>query len=255
MTAELLDNREASTENLEALTGIIDEQPEEPEETTVVKTKERSPEEIAYQRVKRQRTILNDIYGTSAVERRSISELSEREGIELLNQAARMHLQATPAETRPQVLTSLDIVKAFIGGKPYTDQAKEQKQSVTSVVNQSRDVCKEMGDTVFIAQRAGQAVLTPRTLIEQKVARAETEAERRKLEGGADWILQGLCGIDPDLFYAYKEDRVRIQFAKSLCGRCAVREQCLIQELSTKDVAPGIVAGLTERERRKLKKR
>lgn len=74
-----------------------------------------------------------------------------------------------------------------------------------------------------------------------------------------DWMLAAACRGRPDLFFApddsesRSERRRREAAAKSVCGSCAVRLDCLEDALSS-DERFGIWGGLTERERRSLRR-
>lgn len=66
------------------------------------------------------------------------------------------------------------------------------------------------------------------------------------------WQQDGLCGqTDPEAFYPEKGGSTRD--AKRVCGRCAVRAACLEYALDN-DERFGIWGGLSERERRRLKR-
>ena len=70
-------------------------------------------------------------------------------------------------------------------------------------------------------------------------------------EGG--WQERGLCAqTDPEAFFPEKGGSTRE--AKKVCLTCDVRQQCLEYALAH-DERFGIWGGLSERERRKLKKR
>jgi WhiB family redox-sensing transcriptional regulator len=74
-----------------------------------------------------------------------------------------------------------------------------------------------------------------------------------------DWMLAAACRGRPDLFFApddsetRSERRRREAAAKSVCARCPVRIDCLTDAL-TSDERFGIWGGLTERERRSLRR-
>lgn len=69
---------------------------------------------------------------------------------------------------------------------------------------------------------------------------------------GADWHTSALCAqTDPESFFPEKGGSVRD--AKRLCGACEVRAECLEYALA-RDERFGIWGGLSERERRRLKK-
>ncbi len=67
------------------------------------------------------------------------------------------------------------------------------------------------------------------------------------------WQADSLCAqTDPEAFFPEKGGSTRD--AKKICGSCEVRAQCLEYALAN-DERFGIWGGLSERERRKLRKR
>jgi len=67
------------------------------------------------------------------------------------------------------------------------------------------------------------------------------------------WQTDSLCAqTDPEAFFPEKGGSTRE--AKKICGSCEVRNQCLEYALEN-DERFGIWGGLSERERRKLRKR
>lgn len=89
---------------------------------------------------------------------------------------------------------------------------------------------------------------------------------KRSDDGEDDWRLSGRCrtsyGEKTDLFFgddsgpdARKEQgrRGRIKIAKAHCNECIVRPECLQFALDNNEKY-GIWGGMTERERRKLRK-
>ena len=67
------------------------------------------------------------------------------------------------------------------------------------------------------------------------------------------WQSDSLCAqTDPEAFFPEKGGSTRD--AKKICGSCEVRTQCLEYALHN-DERFGIWGGLSERERRKLRKR
>ncbi len=67
------------------------------------------------------------------------------------------------------------------------------------------------------------------------------------------WQTDSLCAqTDPEAFFPEKGGSTRD--AKKICGSCEVRTQCLKYALAN-DERFGIWGGLSERERRKLRKR
>lgn len=72
-------------------------------------------------------------------------------------------------------------------------------------------------------------------------------------EDGFDWQAEALCAqTDPEAFFPEKGGSTRD--AKRICQSCAVRAQCLEYALEN-DERFGIWGGLSERERRKLRRR
>jgi WhiB family redox-sensing transcriptional regulator len=72
-------------------------------------------------------------------------------------------------------------------------------------------------------------------------------------EGALGWQERALCAqTDPEAFFPEKGGSTRE--AKRVCLSCDVRGECLEYALSN-DERFGIWGGLSERERRKLKKR
>ena len=68
-----------------------------------------------------------------------------------------------------------------------------------------------------------------------------------------DWRSQGLCaGMDPDLFFS--PGALEHKMAKEICRRCPVRRECLAYAMDA-PVDHGVWGGLTERERRRYRRR
>ena len=74
-----------------------------------------------------------------------------------------------------------------------------------------------------------------------------------------DWMLHAACRGRPDLFFAPDDSETRSSRrrreaqAKAVCARCEVRGECLMEALES-DERFGIWGGLTERERRSIRK-
>lgn len=80
---------------------------------------------------------------------------------------------------------------------------------------------------------------------------------RRRIDDDDDsalaWQADSLCAqTDPEAFFPEKGGSTRD--AKKICASCEVRAQCLEYALAN-DERFGIWGGLSERERRKLRKR
>ncbi|WP_146339076.1 WhiB family transcriptional regulator [Nesterenkonia sp. NBAIMH1] len=74
-----------------------------------------------------------------------------------------------------------------------------------------------------------------------------------QVEGELAWQVDALCAqTDPEAFFPEKGGSTRD--AKKICGACTVKQECLDYALAN-DERFGIWGGLSERERRKLKKR
>lgn len=72
-------------------------------------------------------------------------------------------------------------------------------------------------------------------------------------DGPGDWSERALCSqTDPEAFFPPKGSPGKE--AKRICGRCEVTQKCLDHALDH-NIRFGIWGGLTERERRKLKRR
>jgi WhiB family redox-sensing transcriptional regulator len=66
------------------------------------------------------------------------------------------------------------------------------------------------------------------------------------------WMAEGTCAqTDPEAFFPVKGGSTRE--AKKVCADCPVREACLEYALE-RDERYGIWGGMSERDRRKLKK-
>jgi WhiB family redox-sensing transcriptional regulator len=93
------------------------------------------------------------------------------------------------------------------------------------------------------------------TASDVRVERASTVRELLLLDGDAEeagWQERALCAqTDPEAFFPEKGGSTRE--AKKVCLTCEVRNDCLEYALMN-DERFGIWGGLSERERRKLKK-
>ncbi|MDO5034497.1 MAG: WhiB family transcriptional regulator [Actinomycetaceae bacterium] len=72
-------------------------------------------------------------------------------------------------------------------------------------------------------------------------------------DGPLEWQARALCAqTDPEAFFPEKGGSTRE--AKAVCASCEVRAQCLEYALEN-DERFGIWGGMSERERRRLKRR
>jgi WhiB family redox-sensing transcriptional regulator len=85
---------------------------------------------------------------------------------------------------------------------------------------------------------------------------SETRESQRDTSG--DWRNKAACvTVDPELFFPVGSSGPsidQINKAKKVCARCSVRDQCLDYALETNQDS-GIWGGLTEDERRAMKRR
>jgi WhiB family redox-sensing transcriptional regulator len=78
-------------------------------------------------------------------------------------------------------------------------------------------------------------------------------ADPRDVDGELAWQVDALCAqTDPEAFFPEKGGSTRD--AKKVCSACTVRSECLEYALGN-DERFGIWGGLSERERRRLRKR
>jgi len=76
-----------------------------------------------------------------------------------------------------------------------------------------------------------------------------------EIEDDLSWRADALCAqTDPSAFYPEAGQADVSEVAKKVCGHCDVRSKCLEYALVNKEVY-GIWGGLSERERRRLRKR
>ena len=67
------------------------------------------------------------------------------------------------------------------------------------------------------------------------------------------WKMEGLCrGIDSDIFFPERGASTRL--AKAVCRKCEVSEECLEYAVNNGEKF-GIWGGLSERERRAIRKK
>jgi WhiB family transcriptional regulator, redox-sensing transcriptional regulator len=87
-----------------------------------------------------------------------------------------------------------------------------------------------------------------------RLLRSQTDATGLRRETQvATWQRSANClGVDPDLFFPERGGSTRE--AKEVCRGCVVREECLQYALENGEKF-GIWGGLSERERRRLRRR
>lgn len=78
------------------------------------------------------------------------------------------------------------------------------------------------------------------------------EGKELSLDGPLAWQMRALCSqTDPEAFFPEKGGSTRE--AKTICAECEVRAECLEYALAN-DERFGIWGGLSERERRRLRR-
>ncbi len=76
-------------------------------------------------------------------------------------------------------------------------------------------------------------------------------------EGPLEWIKRGECrGVDTNVFFT----AASVEFAKSICARCPVRQPCvdyalIYERRDTADKDMGVYGGMTYEERRSYGRR
>ncbi len=89
----------------------------------------------------------------------------------------------------------------------------------------------------------------------QLLAQRTVPVEQDTLETIDGWRHRAACrSVDPDLFFAPREDLETIAKAKAICAGCDVREECLLYALETKQ-SDGVWGGHTPAERSSLRRR
>lgn len=69
-----------------------------------------------------------------------------------------------------------------------------------------------------------------------------------------EWMAHGECnGADPALFFPERGDDVTVKQAKAVCATCPVRQECLEYAIAGAEKF-GIWGGLSERERRRIRR-
>ena len=103
------------------------------------------------------------------------------------------------------------------------------------------------------AKPAGGARVEEAPVQELVLITTRTVEDDLEVPGELEWQERALCAqTDPEAFFPEKGGSTRE--AKRICTTCAVRNECLEYALGN-DERFGIWGGLSERERRRLKRR
>lgn len=92
------------------------------------------------------------------------------------------------------------------------------------------------------------------TASDPRLSAESTTSDLLKMLAGLipEWTVDALCAqTDPEAFFPEKGGSTRE--AKKICRACMVRAECLLAAIET-DERFGIWGGLSERDRRKLRK-
>jgi WhiB family redox-sensing transcriptional regulator len=77
---------------------------------------------------------------------------------------------------------------------------------------------------------------------------------RQTFPTAGEWRNDAICTqVDPELFFPAKGDTWTAREARIICLRCPVQKQCLEYALRHNEQF-GVWGGMTERERRRVKK-
>lgn len=111
----------------------------------------------------------------------------------------------------------------------------------------------ESESTARTAKQERAPKMLSRVKMQELAVIAFTRAETADEDDGLGWQVDALCAqTSPEAFFPEKGGSTRD--AKKVCGSCDVRETCLDYALNN-DEHFGIWGGLSERERRKLRRR
>jgi WhiB family transcriptional regulator, redox-sensing transcriptional regulator len=76
----------------------------------------------------------------------------------------------------------------------------------------------------------------------------------RDTTGDDDWRKRARCkGLDPEMFFAGKDERAETEAAKAICAGCPVQGACLEYALAN-GIEEGVWGGLGERSRRRIRR-
>ncbi len=151
-----------------------------------------------------------------------------------------------PDEVRRRTLDELDVALrgAEARSPPAELAAAGRRAGTTGSTTRSTRPPASWGDLSRAGPAAGRA---------GRGRRRRAAAAPRRRRASPDWKDRALCAeTDPEAFFPEKGGSTRE--AKRVCVSCEVRAECLDFALGN-DERFGIWGGLSERERRRLKKR
>lgn len=138
----------------------------------------------------------------------------------------------------------------------YVDPA--DPESAAFHQRENRQALEDAATAFLTSPEDDEAATTPQNLVEGVDNAPVWIGLRNQLEDFSDegelgWQTDALCAqTDPEAFFPEKGGSTRD--AKKVCGACNVKAQCLEYALAN-DERFGIWGGLSERERRRLRKR
>jgi WhiB family redox-sensing transcriptional regulator len=143
------------------------------------------------------------------------------------------------AADRYDSATLEDAATAFLSSHSRPHELQEHLAPVTDLASAP---APEVEDDEYAEVQSPQKVWIP---LEGFLSEQE--------EGELGWQTEALCAqTDPEAFFPEKGGSTRD--AKKVCASCTVRQECLDYALDN-DERFGIWGGLSERERRRLRKR
>lgn len=143
-------------------------------------------------------------------------------------------------------------------GRGRARRQQREKPAGQKLAGLPHDVARQIAESVVAKAIVDRVAAEAQRTADDQVARLKSgqafaAAPLADLLGGPEaWQERALCAqVDPEAFFPEKGGSTRE--AKRVCGRCPVRVDCLQHALEHHE-AFGIWGGLSERDRRKLKK-
>lgn len=143
-----------------------------------------------------------------------------------------------PAYVREELVRAVEIAEAEL-----VEYDSTEPEISTNTVTTEREVLRDPVSTEDLKRSLG----------ERSIDQTGRQLFLVTKKQPTDWRERSLCAqTDPEAFHPEKGGSTRE--AKKVCQNCEVREECLQWALDN-DERYGIWGGMSERERRKLKKR
>lgn len=198
------------------------------------------PEE---QRLTRQREVLTAICGVDCQE--EIDKLKPEHAGDFLEKVFQEYSER--ADARTNVRYQLAPVRAYIDGKSEAEIASLYDRAPQNLHVARQRMLTHVRAVIMMPKKT--AVVRKEQLIPHNEAKLLTKIQ------DSPSIARPACeSEDPELFFPNKGEANKVKDAKGVCLSCEAREVCLKWALDN-DARFGVWGGLTERERRKLKRR